>query len=91
MRPVLFSVIFSIVSCYSEEAPYEVIKTYEDWEVRKYPPTRWISTDAQDVAVHDGQEHSKVARIDSITFSNYVFDLSRRSTVCLTTSMGPMT
>merc|ERR1711915_830503 len=40
------------------EAPYEVTKEFEEWEVRRYPATKWISTDARDVMPHDGPESS---------------------------------
>ena len=43
-----------------EIAPYDVTQAYDEFEVRKYPPTKWISTDAQDVRPHDGSEHDKV-------------------------------
>ena len=39
-----------------EEAPYEVTQAYDEFEVRQYPPTKWISTDAQDVRPHVGPE-----------------------------------
>ena len=45
---------------YLEIVPYEVMKEYDEWEVRKYPATKWISTEAQDPMPHDGPEHSKV-------------------------------
>merc|ERR1711915_242109 len=32
---------------------------FEEWEVRRYPATKWISTDARDVMPHDGPESSK--------------------------------
>ena len=50
----------TLVSCYTEEAPYEVTKEYDEWEVRKYPATKWISTEARDVMPHDGPEATKV-------------------------------
>ena len=50
----------TIASCYLDIAPYEVMKEYDEWEVRKYPATKWISTEAQDPMPHDGPEHSKV-------------------------------
>ena len=50
----------TLVSCYLEEAPYEVTKEYDEWEVRKYPATKWISTEARDVMPHDGPEATKV-------------------------------
>ena len=53
----------ALVSGYLEEAPFEVTKEYDEWEVRRYPATRWISTEAQDVMPHDGGEHSKVIDI----------------------------
>merc|ERR1711892_83865 len=49
----------TLVSCYTEEAPYEVTKEYDEWEVRKYPATKWISTEARDVMPNDGPEHAK--------------------------------
>ena len=52
----------TLVTCYLEEAPYEVTMEYDEWEVRKYPATRWISTDVQDVMPHDGPEHTKVVQ-----------------------------
>ena len=57
---VLFLSTISYVLGYLEIAPYEVTKKYEEWEVRRFPPTKWISTDALDVMPHDGPEHSKV-------------------------------
>ena len=45
---------------YLEIVPYEVMKEYDEWEVRKYPATKWISTEAQDPMPHDGPEHQKV-------------------------------
>jgi len=56
---VLFLSTISYVLGYLEIAPYEVTKKYEEWEVRRFPPTKWISTDALDVMPHDGPEHSK--------------------------------
>ena len=50
----------TLVSCDLGLAPYEVMKEYDEWEVRKYPATKWISTEAQDPMPHDGPEHSKV-------------------------------
>ena len=44
-----------------EEAPYTVVAEHEGWEERDYPPTRWVSTDAFDMFVHDGPEYSKVS------------------------------
>jgi len=35
------------------------VEEYDGWEVRLYPPTRWVSTEATDVLPHDGGEHSK--------------------------------
>ena len=58
-----FVVIVSILNFVLSDleiAPYEVTKKYDQWEARKFPPTKWISTDAQDVAPHDGPEHTKV-------------------------------
>ena len=43
-----------------ELAPYEVLKEHDGWEVRKYPTTRWVSTEGFDVMPHDGGESSKV-------------------------------
>ena len=48
----------TLVSYYTEEAPYEVTMEYEELEVMKYPATRLISTDFQDVMPHDGPENS---------------------------------
>ena len=50
----------TLASVHSEEAPYEVTQAYDEWEVRHYPPTKWISTDAQDVRPTDGSEHDLV-------------------------------
>lgn len=50
----------ALASRHSEEAPYNVTQAYDEWEVRRYPPTKWISTDAQDVRPHDGSTHDKV-------------------------------
>ena len=59
MKAIISLFTLSAVSCYSEEAPYEVMQEFDGWEVRMYPPTKWISTDALDVYPHDGSEHSK--------------------------------
>merc|ERR1712131_150340 len=59
MKAIISLLTLSAVSCYSEEAPYEVMQEFDGWEVRMYPPTKWISTDALDVYPHDGLEHSK--------------------------------
>ena len=57
MKSILYLVLFSFVSCALEKAPYDVIKEYDGWEHRKFPPTKWISTDDQDVKPHDGPSH----------------------------------
>merc|ERR1711990_245639 len=45
-------------NCYSqtEEAPYTVVADHDTWEERDYPATRWVSTDAHDIVVHEGTE-----------------------------------
>merc|ERR1711954_173421 len=48
----------TLVHGYSEEAPYTVTKDHDSWEERNYPPTRWVSTQFQDVLPHDGHEHT---------------------------------
>ena len=64
---VLFSTLtVTLASVHSEEAPYEVTQEYDEWEVRHYPPTKWISTDAQDVRPHDGSEHDLVSSWENI-------------------------
>ena len=68
---IAFVSILSLVLSDLEIAPYEVTKQYEEWDVRKFPPTKWISTDAQDVAPHDGPEHSKVT-FYSIFITSYI-------------------
>ena len=60
MRSLLFINFIATVFSSLEEAPYEVTKEFEEWEVRRYPATKWISTDARDVMPHDGPESSKV-------------------------------
>ena len=55
----------TLVSCWTEEAPYEVIQSYDGWDVRRFLPTKWISTEAQDVRPHDGASHSEVNTIIS--------------------------
>jgi len=47
--------------CYSqtEEAPYTVVADHDTWEERDYPATRWVSTDAHDIVVHEGTEWRK--------------------------------
>ena len=57
---VLVSTFTVTLASALEAAPYEVTQDYEEWEVRQYPPTKWISTDAQDVRPHDGSEHDDV-------------------------------
>merc|ERR1719192_220653 len=51
--------LFTLAAGYLEEAPYEVTKEFDGWEMRMYPATKWISTEARDVLPHDGEEHSK--------------------------------
>jgi hypothetical protein len=60
MQALVLLSLATIVSCYLEIAPYEVMKEYDEWEVRKYPATKWISTEALDPMPHDGPEHQKV-------------------------------
>ena len=43
-----------------EEAPYTVLKEHEGWEERMYPATKWVSIDATDTDVHNGDVHSQV-------------------------------
>merc|ERR1712235_190017 len=57
MKSILYLVLLTVVSCDLEKAPYDVIKEYDGWEHRKFPPTKWISTDDQDVKPHDGPSH----------------------------------
>ena len=57
---VLVSTFTVTLASKLQEAPYEVKQAYDEWEVRQYPPTKWISTDAQDVRPHDGSEHDDV-------------------------------
>ena len=57
MLAIVVLSLATLVSSYTEEAPYEVTKEYDEWEVRKYPATKWISTESQDVMPHDGPEH----------------------------------
>merc|ERR1711951_6832 len=60
MLSLLFlTALASLASCYTEEAPYEVLLEFDGFEMRKYPAIKWISTDVQDVMPHDGPEHSK--------------------------------
>jgi len=40
----------------TEEAPYTVVADHGTWEERDYPATRWVSTDAHDIVVHEGTE-----------------------------------
>jgi hypothetical protein len=56
MLAIVVLSLATLVSSYTEEAPYEVTKEYDEWEVRKYPATKWISTEARDVMPHDGPE-----------------------------------
>merc|ERR1711892_144478 len=57
----LFSIV-TIVSCYSESAPYTVVKDHGTWQERNYPPTRWVSTQGMDSSPFDGSEPSKAFR-----------------------------
>merc|ERR1712177_14803 len=59
MQALVLLSLVTIATCYLEYAPYDVVKEYEGWEVRSYPPTRWVSTLATDVMPHDGEEHRK--------------------------------
>merc|ERR1719348_2543474 len=56
---LLLTALISLASCWTEQAPYEVLQEFEGFEMRKYPAIKWISTDAQDVMPHDGAEHRK--------------------------------
>ena len=60
MQALVLLSLATIASCYLEIVPYEVMKEYDEWEVRKYPATKWISTEAQDPMPHDGTTHSEV-------------------------------
>merc|ERR1712168_967808 len=59
MQALVLLSLVTLATCYLESAPYDVVKEYEGWEVRSYPPTRWVSTLATDVLPHDGEEHRK--------------------------------
>merc|ERR1712142_589371 len=59
MQALVLLSLVTVATCYLESAPYDVVKEYEGWEVRSYPPTRWVSTLATDVMPHDGEEHRK--------------------------------
>merc|ERR1719439_112484 len=59
MQALVLLSLVTLATCYLEYAPYDVVKEYEGWEVRSYPPTRWVSTLATDVLPHDGEEHRK--------------------------------
>merc|ERR1719494_219777 len=54
---IIFTVITTVL-CYTEEAPYTVLKNHGTWEERSYPPTKWVSTQAVDVSPHDGPNHT---------------------------------
>merc|ERR1719348_680102 len=52
-----FSFITTVL-CYTEEAPYTVLKNHGTWEERSYPPTKWVSTQGLDASPHEGPNRS---------------------------------
>merc|ERR1719213_547053 len=92
---VLFSTLtVTLASVHSEEAPYEVTQEYDEWEARHYPPTKWISTDAQDVRPHDGSEHDEAFfrlfdYIDGHNNMNTKIDMTAPVTLRIIPGEGP--
>ena len=82
-------IVFTITNTFAsgiEEAPYSVTQEYDEWEVRSYPPTKWISTDVQDVKPHDGLENDLVT-INQVLFDRFKFENLRHFSVYFITLM----
>ena len=60
MRCLAILSLVTLTTADLEIAPYQLVEEHDGWEVRRYPPTRWVSTQATDLLPHNGGEHSKV-------------------------------